>query len=246
MVVRKYNDKDILLALAEGRSLKEIAKSYGYADTRPIDNYMKSQGYIWNPNANIYRKLRTTVEGLSTTVETKEKVAEIILYFSSGMYAREISKRFGFSNTRDLANYMKKQGFEWNTSKNNYVAKANSPIPTPSTHQASFDSIDRLSTQEIDFLKELLTYRHILLPMLQVKDALEPSFPVYHLEGITHSKSVQITASLDELIRSFCREKKITQKQVFEIAIIEFLQKYGYEKELTTILQFNNGSFPSS
>lgn len=207
---------------------------------------MKSQGYIWNPNVNIYRKLRTTVEGLSTSVETKEKVVEIILCFSSGMDTREISKRFGFSNTRELASYMKKQGFEWNTVRNNYVAKASSPIPEPSTHQASFESVNSLSTQEMDFLKELLAYRHVLLPMLQVKDALEPSFPVYHIEGITHSKSVQITTSLDELIRSFCREKKISQKQVFEIAIIEFLQRYGFEKELTTILQFNNGNFPSS
>lgn len=245
MVTRKYTDKDILLALAEGQSLKDIAKSYGHLDTRSIDNYMKSQGYIWNQKSEIYRKLRTTAEGLSTFIETKEKVVEIILCFSSGLNAKEIATRFGFSNNRDLATYMKKQGFEWNTIKSNYEAKASVPITSPTTHQQSFESIESLSSVEIDFLRELLAYRHVLLPMLQVKDALEPTFPVYHLEGLSHSKSVQLTTSLDELVRTFCRDKKISQKQVFEIALIEFLQKYGYENELSTILRFNNSSFSS-
>lgn len=246
MVSRQYSDKDILLALAEGHSLEEISKNYGHADTRSIDNYMKSQGYIWNQKSGIYRRLRTTSNGLSTPIETKEKVMEVITCFSSAMNAKEIAKRFGFSNNRDLASYMKKQGFEWNAEKNNYEAKSAVEKEESIVKAKIIEATESLNSVELEFLRELLPFRKVLLPMLQVKASLEPSFPVYQLDGITHSKSVQITTSLDELIRSFCREKKISQKQVFEIALIEFLQKYGYENELSTILRFNNGTFSTS
>lgn len=243
MVKRLYTDKDILAALAEGLSRKEIAKRYGHIDIRTIDNYMRSQGYCWHKPSESYRKLRTTTNGFNSSIETKEKVIEIIECFSKGMESKEIAKRFAFSNTRELATYMKKQGFEWNTEQLNYVPKSITSEVEPILKTDTATTLETLNSVELDFLQELLTYRDVLLPMLRVKKSLTPAFPFYQLQGITHSKSVQITTSLDELIRTFCREKKMSQKQVFEIALIEFLQKYGYEHELSTILQFNNGTF---
>ncbi|NLY79927.1 MAG: hypothetical protein GX072_08595 [Lysinibacillus sp.] len=243
MVTRQYTDKDILIALAEGLTRKEIAKRYGHADIRTIDNYMRSQGYIWKKELGTYRSLRTTAAGFSAPVETKEKVLDIIDCFSNGMDGKEIAKQFGFKNNRELATYMKQQGFEWNSEQRNYVPKA----VKPKTEQLEMNQVistkDSLNAIEVEFVRELIQYRDILIPMLNVKATIEPSLPVYHIQGITHSKSVQISTSLDELLRSFCREKNISQKQAFEIAIIEFLQKYGYEKELATILQYNNDHF---
>lgn len=246
MVTRQYTDRDILVALAEGLTREEIARNYGHADTRSIDNYMRSQGYSWNKASATYRKLRKTVHGLSTSIETKEKVIELTNCFANGMDAKSIAKRFGFPNNRELATYMKQQGFEWSPEKNNYVPKTITNVKEPPIQTKTIEITETLTSTELDFLRELLTFRDVLLPMLQVKASLEPSFPVYQLDGITHSKSVQITTSLDELVRNFCREKNVSQKQVFEIALIEFLQKYGYENELATILQFSNGSFSTA
>lgn len=245
MVKRLYTDQDILSALAKGLSRQEIAKSYGHIDSRSIDNYMRSQGYCWNTQSESYRKLRTTTNGPVPSVETKEKVIEIIECFAKGMESKEIAGRFAFSNNRELATYMKKQGFEWNAEQHNYLPKSilSDSKPIPKANLSIETTQETLNSVELDFLRELLTYRDVLLPMLRVKKSLTPAFPYYQLQGITHSKSVQLTTSLDELVRTFCREKNISQKQVFEIALIEFLQKYGYENELSTILQFNNGTF---
>jgi hypothetical protein len=41
---------------------------------------------------------------------------------------------------------------------------------------------------------------------------------------------------LDQMIRDFSDEMNITQKEIFEIAMIDFLKKYGYHKEVNVML----------
>jgi hypothetical protein len=38
------------------------------------------------------------------------------------------------------------------------------------------------------------------------------------------------------MIRDFSDEKNISQKEIFEIALIDFLKKYGYHKEVSVML----------
>lgn len=249
MVTRKYSDQDILVALANGLSRQEIAEKLGHMDSRSIDNYMRSQGYAWNKELGSYRRLRTTIRDLNTTVETSERVIEIISHFATGMNAREVATRFGFANNRELADYMKHQGFKWNAKTNNYepISASTKAKETPLPSKTMIEEYAAsLTSFEVDFLKELLTFRDVLMPMLQVKATLAPKLPSYQMKGITHSKSVQMSASLDELLRTFCSENKMSQKQVFEIALIEFLQKYGYENQLGTLLKFSHGTFAAN
>ncbi len=86
-----------------------------------------------------------------------------------------------------------------------------------------------------------------LLPMLEMmdrnKDKLvdvlaindNQKIPRYVVGGVTITKSLCMAHPLSELIKEFSREKNISQREVFEVAIIEFLKKYGYEKEINAL-----------
>jgi hypothetical protein len=41
---------------------------------------------------------------------------------------------------------------------------------------------------------------------------------------------------LDLLIREYSTEKNISQKDMFQIAMIEFLKKYGYRRETEALI----------
>ncbi len=48
-----------------------------------------------------------------------------------------------------------------------------------------------------------------------------------------------MTNTLDQMVRDFSKEKNINQREIFEVALIEFFQKYGYAREVETLLQQN-------
>jgi hypothetical protein len=37
-------------------------------------------------------------------------------------------------------------------------------------------------------------------------------------------------------VRDFSKEKKISQREIFEVALVEFFRRYGYEREIETLL----------
>lgn len=41
---------------------------------------------------------------------------------------------------------------------------------------------------------------------------------------------------LDLLVRSFSQERNITQREIFEVALIEFFRRYGYAQEVQRLL----------
>lgn len=50
----------------------------------------------------------------------------------------------------------------------------------------------------------------------------------FMLQGTLVIKSVHMSNTLDQMARDFSKEKNITQRVIFEIALIEFFQKYGF------------------
>lgn len=41
--------------------------------------------------------------------------------------------------------------------------------------------------------------------------------------------------TLSELVKEFSKEKNISQREIFEVVLIEFLRKYGYENEVNAL-----------
>lgn len=49
-----------------------------------------------------------------------------------------------------------------------------------------------------------------------------------------------MTNVLDQMIRDFIQEKNINQREIFEVALIEFMQKYGFREEVDMLLNSSN------
>jgi hypothetical protein len=63
--------------------------------------------------------------------------------------------------------------------------------------------------------------------------------PRFTLPGLFVTKSVHMTNTLDQVVRDFSKEKNINQREIFEVALIEFFRKYGFAREVETLLLTN-------
>jgi hypothetical protein len=58
---------------------------------------------------------------LDISLHSSSKLSSIIALFNKeGADAKTIAKRVGFSNHRELANYMKAKGYKWSSAMGNY------------------------------------------------------------------------------------------------------------------------------
>lgn len=55
------------------------------------------------------------------------------------------------------------------------------------------------------------------------------TMPPYILSGVVTIKSVNVIITIDNLIKDFNKEHNISQKEIYEVALIQFLKKYGYK-----------------
>ena len=62
------------------------------------------------------------------------------------------------------------------------------------------------------------------------------SIPRYQVQGMYGTKAMRMANVLDELARRFSMERNISQREMFEVAIIEFFKKYGYRDEVEKYL----------
>lgn len=42
--------------------------------------------------------------------------------------------------------------------------------------------------------------------------------------------------TIEQLVVDFSKEKNISQRELFEVALIEFFRRYGYEQEVERLL----------
>ena len=61
--------------------------------------------------------------------------------------------------------------------------------------------------------------------------------PRYALPGMTRTKAIYMNDMIGRLTGEFSREKNVTQREIVEAALIEYLQKYGYKVEIEALLK---------
>ena len=88
-------------------------------------------------------------------------------------------------------------------------------------------------------LDYLLDNEGVLRQLLGGENKIESqgSIPRYAVPGIFVTKSVHMINHLDQLVRDFSKEKNISQRELFEVALVEFFQKYGYKDEIETLIE---------
>jgi hypothetical protein len=173
------------------------------------------------------------------------KVANIISAFKEpNADPKLIAKQSGFRNHMEMAEYMKNKGYEWNIYKSNYIKsigrKGESEIPDTLDE---FTNIQEQNLQEdinkyIPFIQFLYEKRDEIYQLLYgIKE--DGKIPRYALPGIARTKAIYMNDMVANLTAEFSKERNVTQREIVEAALIEFLQRYGYKAEVNAILKNN-------
>ena len=101
-----------------------------------------------------------------------------------------------------------------------------------------------LSLEEQFLLKQALP---LLQQLLQNKDTFErlmgsngadeeAILPRFSIPGRYMTKCVYMTDLMDQMVKDYSTQNNVTQKNVFEVALVEFFRKHGYSNEINTLL----------
>ncbi|PIC95699.1 hypothetical protein CSV69_10185 [Sporosarcina sp. P26b] len=181
--------------------------------------------------------------------EEDERVHMVLTELTKGTSRDELAicQRFGFTDMSELGQYMKSKGYKWNTKLNNYEKDAQmitSIEETDGAMEHSSPSVENHHVQEPSLelylpLLEMLKHNEKRLTELLIPYGKGNSIPRYTIEGIAKTKTVQMIHTLSNMVTEFAEEKNISQRDLFEVALIDFFRKYGYEKEVAQTLKIH-------
>lgn len=246
-----YDDKvkGILKLLAEGFSREEVAEQYRYSGYRSMESFMRRKNFVWDKQKGNYVPEDALKASLETMVNfPSDRVRRIVMELNKeGADLKKVALKVGFENHLEMASYMKSKGFEWSQEAGNYLSTSPTmPNDGEKVGTASSDaslegslSIGNGGVEQFLPLLEWLATNKEGLQSLLGASVASVQIPRFTLPGQFVTKSVHMTNTLDQMVRDFSREKNINQREIFEVALIEFFQKYGYVREVDTLLQQN-------
>lgn len=88
--------------------------------------------------------------------------------------------------------------------------------------------------QYLPLLQLLDEHKEQLVELLRPAESAQ--IPRYLVSGIARTKTIQMMNTLHYLIADYCNEYNIQQRVLFEAALIEFFQKYGFKREVELLL----------
>ena len=205
----------------ETADAREIAIKTGFKDHREMAAYMKSKGYVWSPEKKNY------VENSGMVKPDGEITAEIA-------EPGEIENVIPFS--LESASIL--------TDDSTDVARASTKKPEERKQRDEGMVEDRKMGEVIpDRYAELLEFldrnKNKLYALLMASGNQAGTIPRFIVPGTTKTKSVYMSDLLSKLINEFSESKNLSQRDIFEGAIIEFLKKYGYAREIELLLKRN-------
>ncbi|MEQ2465131.1 hypothetical protein [Niallia hominis] len=246
-----YDDKvkGILKLLGEGFSREEVAEQYRYSTYRSMDSFMSRRNFVWDKRKGTYVPADAIKASLETMMNfPSDRVRRIVMELNKeGADLKQIALKVGFENHLEMASYMKSKGFEWSHESGNYLSTSpTSPnaeetaatVSSDASLESSCSIVNSDIQQFLPLLEWLATNREGIKSLLGASVA-SGQIPRFTLSGTFVTKSVHMTNTLDLMVRDFSKEKNINQREIFEVALIEFFQKYGYEREVETLLQQN-------
>jgi hypothetical protein len=241
--------KEIIKLLDGGFSREEVAQQFRYSTYRSMDSYMNRKNFIWDKRNGTYVPADTLKAQLDTVVNfPSDRVRRVVMELNKeDADPKEVALKVGFENHLEMASYMKSKGFEWSEEAGNYL----SSFPTTSIGDER-GAVAGTNATHGDFIPNAKGGFKQFLPLLEWlasnKDGLQSlldasvasgQLPRFTLPGLFVTKSVHMTNTLDQMVRDFSKEKNVNQREIFEVALIEFFQKYGYAREVETLLQQN-------
>ncbi len=139
---------------------------------------------------------------------------------------------------------MKEKGYEWNVHKNNYIKivgelnnEMEEEIPEAFSRIEGEKIPDGIG-EYLPFIRFLYEKRDEVYQLLSGTKE-DGKIPRYALPGMTRTKAIYMNDMIGRLTGEFSREKNVTQREIVEAALIEYLQKYGYKVEIEALLKSN-------
>lgn len=232
----------ILKGLADGKTREQLAEEFGNSNWKSVDMYMRRRDYTWDGRKQTYvQNVELDIPQLKDT----SKAGKVIYFLQQeGNDPKDVAIRLGFKNHREMAAYMKTKGYEWDVEANNYYKKSgwvetsntsaatNCTVPVPLVPPTNAVPADL--QQYLPLLQLLDEHKEQLVELLRPAESAQ--IPRYLVPGIARTKTIQMMNTLHDLIADYCNEYNIQQRVLFEVALIEFFQKYGFKREVEMMM----------
>ena len=232
-----------IIELLKFKTRDEAAEELGYKNYKSLDMYMRRKNFRYDSESGQYVPKENRVDKLNRDPKSyaPTKVVSIITAFEeANADPMLIAKQEGFKDHKEMAEYMANKSYEWNAYKNNYVKTigkveekiADEVIEEVVTTQSPPTDID----EYIPFIRFLYEKRDDIYQLLSGTKE-DGTIPRYVVPGLVRTKAIYMSDMVAKLTAEFSKEKNVTQREVMEGALIEYLQKYGFKMEVETLLK---------
>lgn len=240
--------QEILQGLTQGRTRDELAEEFGHKNYKTLDMYMRRRNFEWDSDKGIYKLAMDKQQVAVIDTSKAHRITQLIEQQEEPDLQR-IAQLMGFDSYKALAAYMGANNYCWSSEHNNYVkqtiAEESSPQLVPNLPtESSVSTLPILTANtEVEGLAEYLPILKMLKNNeMRLMNLLQPygaggQIPRYTIPGVAKTKTVQMIHSLDQMVTDFAKEKNMTQRDVFEVALIDFFKRYGYERQMEVLLK---------
>ena len=249
----------ILTALKNGKSREEIADDLNYSSYKSMDMYIRRKNFRWDSNRGTYVPKAGDLEFENKKLTGISFKADLIisLFADDGNDPKNVARKVGFNDHKDLADFMKRQGYIWSSAERNYIEsceieededKSNNEISKASNNDLS-EEIQKQIQRQVNISQRLAKFNPVLNFLEENIDTLkevienendevdsEGEIPHFVVPGTTKTKSVYMSDKLAALVMEFSKVKNVSQRKIFEAAVIEYLWKYGYADAVESLL----------
>lgn len=251
--------KATIQGLMEGKTRDELAEEFKLGSWKSLDTYMRRKNFTWDGKSDTYipvvNRMGKIIEEISSSIPIKaEHIIRTFEEYGGRSDPKIIAQEHDFENHKEMAEYMEENRLFWDFGKGNYVKEYRSdPIEieksantkdTTGPAGEGCKEIPSIDTLEIDAPNGLLEYIPILKLLSENKDRLidlfmvssEGKIPVYGVPGTPGTKSIYMSNLLSRLMTDFSKTKNLSQRDIVEGAIVEYLKRYGYKLEVEKLL----------
>ena len=230
-----------VIEMLKYQSREETAKEFNYKHWKSLDTYMRRKNFVYDsrqgqyiPAENRFKKDKEAYRN-----SAPNKVLKIIDAFGvANPDPKEIAEREGFADHREMAEFMKAKGYEWNVYKNNYI-KITGFVEEPEPLETVNRNLERRETALDEFLPFIRFLYDRREEVYQLLDGVreDGKIPRYAIPGLAKTKAIYMSDKVADVMGEFSREKNVTQREIVETALVEYLQKYGFKQEIEALLQ---------
>lgn len=161
----------------------------------------------------------------------KDKVDIVLEGLRSGKTLDEIASSLGYRDKDSLTQLMRRAGYRWDRSRRTYVpVNGEAKDERPAAEAAPTQELSPEARELLDRAAEVLRLLEYFNPNGGMAEAL--SSPL--LRGPEVVKSLRLPHPLVEEVERFARDRFISQKRVFECALVEFLARRGGKGDAST------------